>query len=200
MSFLSTRFRRDRQAKEPLLSSGATGTDTSCEEEEHAGSFSGGSSPSLSSHEDHKPSSGRTLNFEFGPVAANPRPQVEIDSEIVEAVKELKEKRGVYHEQMLVYNNAIDVIDNFSRQYNDEQQKAPVYPPKGTWFHYERKVFPQKKAEHDEKLRFILRIRQAVIDNDLPKAEGLLSTATDAVNDAQTKLDKLRREKRMSEV
>ena len=195
MSFLPTKFRRDRQAKVPLLNSGQTETDTSCDEEEHADSFSGGSSPTLCSQDDREPASPRTLKLELGPAAASPRPQAEIDSEIRTAAKELKGKKAVFDEQKLAHNNVIDEINSLARQYNTEQEKAPIYPPKGTWFHHERKLFPQKKAEHDEKLRFIMRLRQAIIDNDLPKAEDSLSKATLAMKDAQTRLDKLRREK-----
>jgi hypothetical protein len=124
-----------------------------------------------------------------------PEAQHELDCKIRAAEKKLKKKQDDYKEQLTLSNKTIDEIDSLARQYNDERRKAPVYPPKGTWFHQERKVFPRKKAEHEEKLRFILQLRQAVIDNDLSKAEGLLSKATEAMTCAQTKLDRLRREK-----
>jgi hypothetical protein len=174
------------------------------EAQEYGGYSSEELSPTLSSDGEQEPSFPRTLNLEFGPVKPQPPPraraQADIDRKIREAARDVSEKQSVYHEQKLVYKDVVNEIDGLARQYNDEKRKVPIYPPKGTWFHHERKEFDRKKAEHEEKLRFILRLRQAVIDNDLPKAQALLSKATDAVNEAQTKLDSLRRERNLSEV
>jgi hypothetical protein len=199
MNYPSGKDRHDGQEKAPLLASGADEDYLPSDAEEYCGIFSGGSSPATSTHAEQEPSSPRVLNLEFGPLTPDPRLQTDIDLKILKAFEDLMNKREVLRGSKSMYDKVIDRINRLAHQYNAEQKKAPIYPPKGTWFHAERKLFPQKKAEHDEKLRSILRLRQAMIDDDEAKAGQHLEKARDAVNEAQTKLDTLRREKKMRE-
>ncbi|OIW24935.1 hypothetical protein CONLIGDRAFT_690592 [Coniochaeta ligniaria NRRL 30616] len=202
MSFLSTEARRGRQEKAPLLGSGSDGDDMPSEAQEHSDVSSEKSSLATSTHGEQEPSIPRTLNLEFGSVASPlpPTPGLQADNgpKILEAFEDLMSKRSVYRDTKSIYGTIVDEINSLARQYNEEQEKAPIRPPKGTWFHAERKQFDRKKAEHEEKLKFILRLRQAMIDDDETKARQQLAEARDAVKEAQAKLDALRRGKKLS--
>lgn len=197
MSFQSTQSLRDHQEKEPLLAPSPNASYLSSEAEEYPYESSGGSSPTASIHDEQKPSAPRVMNLEFGPLEQPRNLQQHVladyDRKLREAFEELVIERGVYHDAKQIYNNTIDEINSLVRQYNDERKKAPIYPPNGTWFQAERRLFSQKKAEHMEKLVLILRLKQAMIDDEEPKAREQLSKAEDDVAHAQAKLDMVRR-------
>lgn len=203
MNFSFTKTRRDPQAMAPLLESGSDEDHPFYQAPNHS-SISSGYSPSATSTRGAPVSSlPRTLNLQLGPLEPSqfpgPKPRTEIDQKIRDAFEDLEKKRAVYLDIKLSYAKVIHEIDRLARQYIKEEKKAPIYPPKGTWFHAERKQFARKKAEHEEKLRFILRVRQTVIDSE-PKEMERLSTARDVMGDAQAKLDALRREKKLREI
>lgn len=206
MNFLSTTSRRDRHEETFLLGSGPDDSYAVSESQQPPDLSSRSSSPTLSSRNEQEPFLPRTLNLEFGPSDSiqaqeqSSQPRADISREIHHASESLKGNKAVYRECKVIYNDAVRQIDDLARQYNEEREKAPIYPPKGTWFHQERKTFPQKQAQHEDKLRFILRLRQTVIDNDLAKAKEKLDEATSTLERAQTKLDDLRREKNMTGV
>lgn len=89
------------------------------------------------------------MNLEFGPLEQPRNLQqhvlVEYNRKLREAFEELAIKRDVHHIARRIYNNTVEEMNSVVRQYHDERKKAPIYPPNGTWFQAERRLFSQKK-------------------------------------------------------
>ncbi|KAB5583167.1 hypothetical protein GE09DRAFT_1050051 [Coniochaeta sp. 2T2.1] len=203
MNFLSSRVRRQRQEKVPLLGLGPDGTLMHSEAEEYGDLSSGDSSPVASTHGEQEPSSPRALKLQFGALPDPPQDLshreaeqlTKLDRKIHEALRDLSSREAEFLQAVKISKDAIKEVKKLDNAYNKEMMKAPVPPPMGTWFQQERKLYSEKKAEHTEKLKSILRLRGEAIENDLIKAQKQVRDMKQAVDGAKAKYDRLRAER-----
>ena len=203
MNFLFSCAHKQRQETVPLLESSPDGPLLPSESEQH-GDLSPGESPVTSTHCKQAPSSTRILNLQFGPVPEAPQhmsPQeveelADLDRKIREALQELSSRDVDFNQAVKVSKKTIRKAKKLDDAYKKEVMKAPVPPPKGTWFQQERRLYHQKMEEHGEKLRSLLRLRGEVIKVDLPQAQRRVQDSRKAVDEAKAKYDKLLSERK----